>query len=88
MFRIAQQALTNARQHARAKAITVLLKATKQYVTLSVFDDGIGFDEHNIALGHHGIAGMRERAQAMGGTLRITTHPRKGTRLTVRVPAR
>src|SRR5260221_1577471 len=88
MFRIAQQALTNARQHAHAKAITVLLKATKQYVTLSVFDDGIGFDKHNIAPGHHGIAGMRERAEAMGGTLRITTHPRKGTRLTARVPAR
>jgi two-component system NarL family sensor kinase len=88
MFRIAQQALTNARQHAHAKDLTVLLKATKQYVTLSVFDDGIGFDKHNIAPGHHGIAGMRERAQAMGGTLRITTHPRKGTRLTARVPAR
>jgi len=55
---------------------------------LEGLDDGIGFDKRNVAPGHHGITGMRERAQAMGGTLQITTHPRRGTRLTVRVPAR
>ncbi len=87
LYRIAQQALTNARQHARAKNVSVSLACTKTHVALTVVDDGDGFDLRRIAPGHHGIAGMRERAEAAGGALRITTRSGKGTRVVARVPA-
>lgn len=86
LYRIAQQALTNVRQHAKAKHVTVSLTCTKEKVTLTIADDGIGFDLRRIAPGRHGIAGMRERAEAAGGTLRISS--RNGTRIVAQVPAR
>jgi two-component system, NarL family, sensor kinase len=88
LYRIAQQALRNARQHAHAKNVSVSLACMKTHVTLTIADDGVGFDKKTVAAGHHGIAGMRERAEAAGGTLRITTRRGEGTRIVARVPAR
>jgi two-component system, NarL family, sensor kinase len=73
LFRIAQQALTNVRQHAHAKTASVTLECTPRMARLTVEDDGIGFDVRRIAPERHGITGMRERARAAGGTLRITS---------------
>ncbi len=86
LYRIAQQALANVRQHAHAKNVELSLVCTKTHVTLTVADDGTGFNPRRVAAGHHGIAGMRERAAAAGGTLRVTSRPGAGTRIFVRVP--
>lgn len=81
LFRIAQQALTNVRQHAHAKTATVTLECTKRVTKLSIEDDGIGFDVRKVAPERHGITGMRERARAAGGTLRIESKAKRGTRV-------
>lgn len=86
LYRIAQQALTNVRQHASAKNVTLSLVCTKTSVTLTIADDGIGFDPRRIAPARHGIEGMRERAEAAGGAVRITSKRGEGTRVVARVP--
>src|SRR5260221_7050972 len=88
LYRIAQQALTNVRQHAKAKNVELSLVCTRTHVTLTVSDDGIGFDPRRVSAGHHGIAGMRERAAATGGGPRITSRRGARTPTTARVPAR
>lgn len=85
LFRIAQQALTNVRQHAQARTAAVTLECTKRRVQLMVEDDGIGFDVRRIRAERHGIVGMRERARAAGGTLRIASKRGAGTRVTAAV---
>ena len=84
LYRIAQQALANVEQHARAKNVTVSLRCTKDAATLTIEDDGIGFDPRRVAEDRHGLRGMRERARLAGGTLRITSRP--GTKVVARVP--
>ena len=88
LYRIAQQALTNTRQHARAKNVSISLTCRKTHVTLTIADDGVGLEKITIGPTHHGIVGMRERAEAAGGSLRITSRSGEGTRIVARVPAR
>lgn len=85
LFRIAQQALTNVRQHARARTATVLLECTRRGARLTIEDDGDGFDVRRISPERHGIVGMRERARAAGGSLRITSKRGAGARVVVTV---
>jgi len=86
LYRIAEQSLANVRQHAHAKEVAVTLRCTKSAATLTIADDGAGFDPRRIADDRHGVRGMRERARLAGGTLRIASAPGKGTRVIVRVP--
>jgi len=86
LFRIAHQALTNVRQHAHATAVTVTLACGTRETRLTIDDDGEGFDATSAPPGRHGIAGMRERAQAAGGTLRIASRPGRGTNIVAVVP--
>lgn len=83
LYRIAQQALVNVEQHARAKNVTVSLRCAKDAATLTIEDDGIGFDPRRVGEDRHGLRGMRERARLAGGTLRITSRP--GTKVVARV---
>ena len=78
LFRIAQQALTNVQQHAAAKVVSVALACTKKGATLTIVDDGSGFDPRRVSADRHGIVGMRERARVAGGSLRITSGARQG----------
>jgi signal transduction histidine kinase len=91
-YRIAQEALNNALQHAGAENITVRVRCDGAGVTLEVQDDGVGFDlpprpDLLTQAGHFGLLGIRERATLLGGSFRIQTGPGEGTRLTVRLPA-
>ena len=86
LHRIAQQALANVEQHARARNVTVSLRCTKGAATLTIEDDGIGFDPRRVREDRHGVRGMRERARLAGGTLRIASRDGGGTSLVVRVP--
>ena len=84
LFRIAQEAVANALQHARPRTIAVRLCYDAQAVTLTISDDGEGFDPGAPApQGHFGLAGMRERAARIGGVLEVSSGA--GTVVTVRV---
>jgi two-component system NarL family sensor kinase len=86
LFRIAQQAMANVQQHARATNVDIMLSCTKKNATLTIADDGSGFDPRRVPADRHGIVGMRERARVAGGSLRIKSG-RKGTVVIAKVPA-
>jgi signal transduction histidine kinase len=86
LYRIAEQALANVRQHAHAKEVTVSLRCTRAAATLAIADDGRGFDPRRIADDRHGVRGMRERARLAGGALRIASREGCGARVIVKVP--
>jgi signal transduction histidine kinase len=87
VLKIAGEALANALRHASAAAVEVALD-TGDPVRLVVADDGIGFDLAMTLRDSHrlGLTSMRERAEALGGTLEITTAPGAGTRVALEVP--
>jgi signal transduction histidine kinase len=89
LLRIGQEAINNAVRHAQARQILVNLKFEARRVQLSVRDDGQGFDYQVSQNGdgkHFGLVGMRERAEQIGGTLRINSHAKGGTEVVVDVP--
>lgn len=91
LFRIGQAALHNVEQHADATEITVEVEFDRRRTSLSVVDNGRGFDPPDrpddlTKLGKLGLAGMHERAQLVGGTLVIDALPGGGTRICVEVP--
>lgn len=87
LFRIAQGAIANAVQHARATRIDVLLAAIPERVTLIVADDGAGFDPKRVVPAHAswGLTIMQERAEAVGARLAVKSAPGKGTRVSVEI---
>ena len=79
LLRIVQEALTNARKHSEARRVVVALGAEGNRIWAEVLDDGRGF-----GLGSSpgvGLSSMRERARALGGTLKIESEPGKGTKV-------
>jgi signal transduction histidine kinase len=87
LLRIGQEAINNAVAHANARQLAVKMTFDIQCVQLSVRDDGRGFDASTgIANGHFGLVGMRERAERMGGTLKIMSSAETGTEIVVDVP--
>lgn len=90
LYRVAQEALTNAEHHARPTAVTVRLAAGDEDFQLEVRDDGVGFDPARLVDagrdGHLGLLGMRERLELVGGALRVDSAPGQGTTVVARVP--
>ena len=86
LYRICQEALTNVARHADAGRVTVRLLVTPEEVRLVVMDDGRGFDPSSVAAQRHGIIGMKERADTVGGLLEVESAANEGTRLEVAVP--
>jgi two-component system sensor histidine kinase UhpB len=90
-FRVAQEALTNAIRHARARRVTIELRQADQELLLKVCDDGRGFDaEDSLARATGGaslgLLGMQERASLAGGKLEIASTPGQGTIICARFP--
>jgi signal transduction histidine kinase len=87
LFRIVQEALTNCAKHSRAKTIKITLRKPADKVVLSIIDDGYGFlPETLFESGSKpglGILSMRERAEFLGGTFRLTSTQGKGTKILV-----
>jgi PAS domain S-box-containing protein len=86
LYRIAQEALHNVIKHARAGRARVSIVADAREATLVVEDDGRGFDADAIPAGHLGVAGMKARAQSVGGRVAVESASGRGTRITVSVP--
>lgn len=89
LYRIAQEAVTNARKHAHATSLKVILEEDPSGHALRVVDDGVGFDSatrSESAPGHLGLTSMRERAEMVGGRLTLRSSPGAGTVVTAWVP--
>lgn len=90
LLRIAQEALTNAIKHSRARAVEINFDYSAGLVTLSIRDDGCGFhpkpEEELVGAAHYGLIGMRERANKLNGTLEIDSGTGRGTQITLCVP--
>ena len=90
MLQVGQQAITNALQHANARNIHVLLSYGDEQLRIRVQDNGCGINEETLGLGrpgHYGMAGMKERAERLGGSISIRSRVGKGTEVTLTVPA-
>jgi signal transduction histidine kinase len=88
LLRIAQEALFNARRHARARHIWVRLVSTEECWRLLVEDDGRGFNRDGAAMqnGRYGLLGMHERAARHGGSVRIDSNPGRGAMIQAEIP--
>lgn len=97
LYRIAQEAINNALRHSQADTVTVMLeKSTQGHIELCVSDNGRGMDPDRVhrittrnALPSDGIGlhAMRDRAEVIGASLTIDSHPEKGTRICLIIPA-
>lgn len=91
LLRVAGEALTNAQKHAEASEVTVTLSYLDDVVALDVCDDGVGFHPEGPVPapgpdGGLGLAGMRERADELGGRLAIESVPGEGTTVSAELP--
>jgi signal transduction histidine kinase len=83
-YYIASEAITNAAKHAQASVIDVCADARDGTLTLSISDDGVGGADPSRG---SGIVGLKDRAEALGGTISIASPPGRGTTLRVQLPA-
>jgi signal transduction histidine kinase len=82
-YYIVSEALANVAKHANAQVVTISVEAGRGVLSLSVRDDGVGGADPDGS----GVTGLRERAEALGGTLKLTSPPGRGTSVDVRLPA-
>lgn len=91
LLRIAQEAVTNAVKHSGARRVWIKLHTEARRLYLRVVDDGRGFEPKDVfssSGGHFGLIGMRERAERLGGQLKLASQPGGGTEVEVMVPLR
>ena len=86
LFRIVGEALTNARRHSDAAAVSIHLEERDEMLYLTFQDNGIGFRETEIDTGRFGLHGIRERARLFGGKAEIISDKGKGTTIKVAIP--
>jgi two-component system nitrate/nitrite sensor histidine kinase NarX len=83
-YRLCQEAFNNIAKHARASQVAIHLQYEAATVELHIHDDGRGFDPEQIPSGHYGLSMMRERAEAVGAQLIVTSRPGHGTEIAIR----
>ena len=83
VYYVVSEAITNAAKHAQATAVTVDLHARDSVVSLAIRDDGIGGADPTRG---SGLIGLRDRVEAVGGTMRVSSGPGQGTSLDVTIP--
>ena len=93
LFRIVQEALNNIRRHAHASEAQVLMEFDGDEAKVTISDNGQGFElrggvDDLPRIGKLGLAGMRERARLLGGTLKVKSTPGEGTTLIVKAPGK
>ena len=87
LFRAIQEATTNTRKHANAQSITIALDASNAQISITITDDGQGFEPSRKNTTGFGLLGMRERIHDSGGTFSIQTALGQGTSLEMKLPA-
>jgi PAS domain S-box-containing protein len=86
LYRIVQEALNNVIKHAHATKVDIQLQCDGLRIVVDVRDDGVGFDARAEHPGHLGLKSMRERAQALDGTLEIASAPGQGASIRASIP--
>lgn len=90
LYRVVQEALTNATKHAKASRVSIQVRRIGRVLRCSIQDDGTGFDVRAVQSDRGrrglGLIGMQERMNAIGGTILIDSAPGRGTKLLIRVP--
>jgi len=86
LFRVAQEVLQNAIKYSKATRVSIHLDGRSNGVTLSIIDDGVGFDVDAVWHKGLGLVSMRERVEAVSGALEIRSTPGAGTQITATVP--
>ena len=87
LYRLTLEAMNNAVKHAGAGELAVCVTLSGDLLEVTVSDDGCGFDPADPRPGHLGLHTMRERAEAVGGSLELQAQPSAGTIVRCRVPA-
>lgn len=90
IFRVVQEALDNVREHARASQVQVSLELSPDRLTVTVVDNGMGFDASQpVAPGRRlGMVTMRDRAELLGGNLQVFSQPGQGVQVVLAAPVR
>ncbi len=86
IYRIVQEALSNARQHSQSTRIVVSIVQRGDRLRIEIRDEGVGFDPQNVSENRFGLEGIRERARLMGGKCSIRSKPGGGTAVIVQLP--
>jgi len=86
LYRVAQEALTNAQKHANAQKIILRLVTTLDHIQLTIADDGQGFDPEKLIQGRFGLVGLNERVKLLGGQFHLQSSPGEGTQVEAIVP--
>lgn len=87
IYRIVQESLRNACRHSQSPRILISLVQKDDRIQIHVQDWGVGFDPRTVDQSRYGVAGIRERARLLGGTVAIDSHPGQGTTVSVELPA-
>jgi two-component system sensor histidine kinase NreB len=89
LYRIVQEALTNAARHAKASQVWIRIERRNRALCCTIEDDGVGFDAREVQSDGKrrglGLIGMQERLNAIGGTLSIKSAPGRGTKLLIQL---
>ncbi len=90
VFRIVQESLDNVREHARAKHVQISLELTQDQLTVTIVDNGKGFDTTQPVSPARrlGLVAMRDRAELLGGNLQVFSEPGHGVRVVLTAPIR
>ncbi|HZA54292.1 MAG TPA: ATP-binding protein [Candidatus Udaeobacter sp.] len=90
LYRIVQEALTNASKHARANRVDVRVQQKGRMIRCSIIDDGVGFNVSAVKAGRKhrglGLVGIRQRIDVLGGTLQIDSKRGRGTQMHISIP--
>lgn len=85
LYRVAQEALSNAIKHGRASSISIRLASSRDQLTMTIDDNGVGFNQRTAPPGL-GLISMTERLEQVGGTLQVQSAPGQGSRIEATVP--
>jgi len=86
VYRMVQESLTNIGKYSKAQKVLVKVHQYPVHVAVEIQDDGTGFDPTSIPRTSHGLAGMRQRVEAAGGRLTVSSRPGQGTQISAILP--
>ncbi|MBR2569607.1 MAG: HAMP domain-containing sensor histidine kinase [Paenibacillus sp.] len=86
LFRIVQEAMSNALRHSKAERMEIKLQNREDAVRLMIRDNGVGFEWEDHKQVSYGLKTMQERVHEIGGSIQFITAPGKGTRIEIRIP--